>query len=138
MTTLNAARQSVYSRFKTQWEAQAPPVPAFTFEDEKFTPPSAAPWVRTVVRNLLGTQRTLGPTGARRFARSALVLVDVFVPAGAGMKISDALATLVRGIFEGVSFEGLEFFAGTVQEIGVSDGWHQTQVECPFSYEETK
>ena len=138
MTTINQARQSVYSRFKAQWEAQAPPVPAYTFEAEKFTPPVGAPWARATVRNLVGFQETLGPPGARKFGRRALVFVQIFAPAGSGMAGLDLLGSLARGIFEGVSFDGLSFAGATLQEVGVDNGWNQVQLEAPFFYDETK
>lgn len=134
MTTPNEARDAVYERFLARWGALS----AFTFENEKFTPPVGLPWVRIAVRNAESVQRSLGPVGGRRFKRNAFLFGQVFIPGDTGTKDSDALVAALQDIFEGVSFGGLDFRAVSSREVGVDDGWHQTLVEGPFDYEETK
>lgn len=134
MTTPNEARDAVYERFIARWAGRS----AFTFENESFKPPDGAPWVRIAVRNIGSAQDSLGPVGKRRFQRKALLFGQVFVPGDTGTKDSDSLVAALQDIFEGTSFEGLDFRAVSSREVGVDDGWHQTLVEGPFDYEETK
>lgn len=139
MTTVNEARDAVYERFLAQFPGLAPGVP-YTFENEAFDPPGnpPAPWVRITVRNTESTQDCLGPPGQRRFKRDALLFAQVFIPGDRGTKDSDTLVAVLRGIFEAVSFDGLDFRAVSSRETGTENGWHQTLVEGPFDYEETK
>lgn len=134
MTLPNEARAAVYSRFIALWTGGT----AYTFENEKFAPPKDAAWVRLSVRNLESAQDCLGPPGARRFRRDALVFAQVFVPLDGGLAVSDSLVSDLQGIFEGVSFDGLDFRAVSSREIGVDEAWHLTLVEAPFDYEEIK
>lgn len=137
MTSINEARTAVYDRALALFPAAAPGTP-LTFENEKFEPPEGQPWVRLTVRNIQAVQRTLGRPGNRRFQRDAMMLAQVFVPGDTGTKESDSLTEALRGIFEGVSFDGLDFRAVSTREVGVDNGWHSTLVEGPFDYEETK
>lgn len=137
MSSVNDARKAVYDRFIAQWPGLTSDT-AFTFENEKFTPPEGAAWARLSVQNQESVQETLGPPGQRRFRRSAVVFVQVFVPGDTGTAESDALVTSCRGIFEGVSFEGLDFHAVSSTETGVDNGQHMTLVEAPFEYEDRK
>lgn len=137
MTTVNEARDAVYERFIAQFPGLAPGIP-YTFENEAFDPQTDTPWVRVTVRNAESQQRCLGSPGHRRFERNAFLFAQVFVPGDTGTKESDALVTALRGIFEAVSFGGLDFRAVSSRETGTDNGWHQTLVEGPFDFEETK
>lgn len=135
MTTLNEAREAIYQRFSDEWGGAT----AFTLENEGFEAPrDGSPWVRVSVRNTYSEQACLGPVGQRRFTRFASVFVQVFQRPDAGTKDADALATASRAIFEGHSFGGLRCRAGTIKEVGVTDGWLGLLVEVPFDYEEIK
>jgi hypothetical protein len=64
--------------------------------------------------------------------------MQVFTPGDQGLTESDALVLAAQGIFDAVSFDGLDFRAMSSREVGVNDGQHMTLVEAPFDYEETK
>lgn len=133
MTTLNEARASVYDRWNTQWGVTTP----FTFDNEHFSTPDA-PWARLTVRNTESLQETLGAPGNRHFRRSASVFVQLFDLVDVGLANLDSLAQTARGIFEGVSFSGLDFTNVVIRESGVDGKWFQFVVEAFFDYDEIK
>ena len=137
--TLPEARERVYQR----WVDNVPTAltDAWTFENEDFDEPAEdTSWARVSVRDLGGGQNTLGPIGGRKFRRTAAVAIQVFTPRGSGMGTGDSLAHTVRGIFEGVSFSGLDFNNGVVSEIPPDDDdkFVQHNVVVSFDYDETK
>ncbi len=134
MTTLNEAREAVYSRFVTQWGTTTPIV----FDDEDFDEPADSPWVRLAVRNMVRGQETLGQVGNRRFRSTARVFVQVYTRTNVGVKQGDVLATQARDIFEATSFEGLDFNDGVVRETGPDGKWYQHVVDIAFDYDEIK
>ncbi len=134
MTTLGEAKESVYSRFVTEWAAETP----FVFDNEELEEPTNDPWVRVVVRSLSRRQETKGRTGNRRFRSSALVFVQVYTRTNIGVKQGDELAVQAMGIFEATSFDGLDFNDGAVRESGPDGKWYQHLVEIAFDYDEIK
>lgn len=136
MASLNQARERIYQHFATAWGSTS----AFTFENEKFAPPSGAAWVRLSVRHRVRGQETLGPAGNRKFESFGAVIVQVFTPLDNGTAAADTLAELVRTTFEGKVLlpEHIRVYAVGVREVGPSDEWHQVNVEAEFQYDETK
>lgn len=134
MTTIAESRKSIYDRFITQWGSTS----AFTFENEKFTPPPELPWVRLSVRNLTGEQETLGPIGLRKYDRRGIIAIQVFVLADTGLSQADALSKTAQDIFEGVSFSGVHTDNSNIRENGIDGKWLMMLVEIFFFYDETK
>ncbi len=134
MTTLSEAKESIYSRFVTEWAAATP----FVFDNEELEDLGNDPWVRVTVRSLTRGQDTLGRTGNRRFRSSALVFVQVYTRTNIGVKQGDDLAVQAKDIFEAVSFSGLDFNDGVVRESGPQGKWYQHVVEIAFDYDEIK
>lgn len=135
MTSINEAKEAVYSRFTTQWAAGSN-LP-FCFGNEAFDPPTTA-WVRLVVRHTAGQQDTLGPEGGRRFRRLGNIIAQVFVPIDTGEQDADAYGREITGIFEGTSFDGVSCQAADYQEIGPDGKWFQANITVPLWAEETK
>lgn len=134
MTTLDEAKESVYSRFVAQWGTTTP----FVFDNEVFEEPVDDPWVRLTVRSLSRGQETMGRTGNRRFRSAARVFVQVYTRTNTGVKQGDTLAVQAKDIFEATSFGGLDFNDGVVRETGPDGKWYQHIVEIAFDYEEIK
>ncbi len=134
MTTLNEAREAVYTRFVTQWGTTTP----VAFDDEDFEEPADSPWVRLTVRNVSRGQETLGRAGNRKFRSAAQVFVQVYTRTNTGVKQGDTLATQAKDIFEATSFSGLDFNDGVVRETGPDGKWYQHLIEIAFDYEEIK
>ena len=130
------AREALTQAWTTGWAGATPVV----FANEELDPP-AAPWVRFSVLHQTGQQETLGGEGNRRFLRSGIVSIQVFVPSGqGGLRNSDALVHTARAIFEGKNFSlnTLRCTNASVREIGEAEGFYQTNIEIDFNYEETK
>ena len=134
MTTLNEAREAVYSRFVAQWGVTTP----VAFDDEDFEEPADSPWVRLTVRSVSRGQETLGRPGNRKFRSAAAVFVQVYTRTNTGVKQGDTLATQAKDIFEATSFGGLDFNDGVVRETGPAGKWYQHVAEVAFDYEEIK
>jgi len=137
MTTLNQARGRIYQDFVTGWGTTS----ALTFDNEKFSPPATANWVRLSVRHNASTQKSLGAVGNRKFMRGGSVFVQCFTALDSGVSGADNLATVARNIFEGITLspETVYFTDVVVREIGpTDDGYYQINVEASFDYDETK
>lgn len=135
MATINEARQLIYDKFILDWNDETP----FDLDNEDFNEPEDTPWVRTVVRNRLSNQDSLGPVGVRKFLRVGAVFTQIFVPIDTGVEEADRLAELIRVMFEGVRLTGgLWFFATDVRELGPVDDYYQIVIESNFNYEQTK
>ncbi len=135
MATINEIRVIIYNRFILIWNNETP----FTLDNELFTAPENTPWVRTVVRNTVSNQDSLGNIGNRKFLRRGSVITQVFVPIVTGLEEADRLSTIVRSIFEGIRLtDGLWFFATDTRELGAVGDYYQVMVESEFNYEEVK
>ncbi len=135
--TLTQATERILQTFVTDWAALTP----FVFDNEKLVPPNPkADWVRVVVRHAGGGQESLGDVGNRKFAREGSVFVQCFTPENEGRAASDLLVTAARNIFEGktLSPESIRFTGTEVREIGVDEGYYQSNMEAFFNYTETK
>lgn len=130
------ARKAICIRWAAQWGATTPFV--FENEDNKNLDAGTAPWARFTVRNVEGGQETLGPDGHRNYVRKGLVLVQIFTPKDGGMKRGDELAHQARAIFEGASFDGIDFNNGRVREVVPDGKWQPFVAEADFIYYETK
>lgn len=133
MTTIVEAREAAYQRFVDQYSTTA-----FTFENETFTPPTDAGWVRFSVRHRPGGQETLGAVGNRRFRRRAVVVCQIYTPSNQGLQESDQIVQAIRTIFEAVSFSGLDFNDTEVRASPPVDEWHVQIIEAFFDYDEIK
>jgi len=137
MTTLSEARESVYQRFIDNFTGLSSD--RITFANEEFEAGPSDSWIRLVVKTLTRAQSSLGRVTNRRYRTTASVMIQVFVPANSGVAAADTLAYEAASIFEGVSFDGLDFDqAAIVNEIGVDGYWFMTLVESIFSYDEIK
>lgn len=136
MTTLDQAREAIYLRFETQWATRT----AFTYQNEsnKGLDAGTADWVRLSVLEVAGGQETLGPILGRRYRRNGSIIVQIFTRGDKGMSASAGHADTFRGIFEGVSFSGVDTSNAVAKEIGPDGKWHQTNVEVTFDYDEIK
>lgn len=150
--SLAQARDAIQTLFLDAWNANAatvagtdapPPVYWDNMEsaaDEP--PPRGEPWARVSVQHNLGEQSTMGAPGGRNFERYGLVMIQVFVPRGTGLVISDALCKIARDAFEGARTPDGEvwFRNATVREVGAGRDtlWFQTNVSAEFNYTELR
>lgn len=138
MTSIEDAREAIYARFMGAWDGTA--LTSVTRDNERFTPPANASWVRLAVRHNGRQQETLGGTGNRKFLSTGSAFVQCFVPLDSGTRAASVLATKARAIFEGVHMvtQEIRFNEGVVREVGPTDGYFLVLMEALFEYTETK
>jgi hypothetical protein len=138
MTTITAARESLYTEFYNSFTGV--PQARITFDNEKFDPPEDVSWVRFAVRHFGGGQESLGDVGARKFNRTGAAFVQVFIPQDTGIRDADTLAQEARTVLEGKTLlsGAVRTFDSEIREIGLNDGYFMVVVETRFEYTETR
>ena len=104
-------------------------------------PPPGKPGLRVGVRHPDGTQVSLGSmNGKRRQEMSGLVFVQVFTPAGDGLKQSDEIVEVVLDAYRtgGATPSGIQFRSARFAEIGKDGAWHQTNCLVDFLYDQIR
>ncbi len=137
MTVLGDVQTTLYQRFMTGWADRTP----YCFDNEGFDPP-AAQWARLSVRALASSQETMGRKGNRKFARPALLTVQLFEPPGQGVSTLTDLGEAARALFEGCRFEphDIRFNAVDVLTIGQVEGgrWWAVNVQGRLEYQDIR
>lgn len=136
MTMLNEARELIFQQFVDAWGDQTP----YMFQNEDLETDNLPEWARVTVLETNSTQDTLGNSGNRKFERSGVVTVQIFVRGGTGTQRLDELATIARDAYEGFTFalSSVTFLDVNVSEIGPDGSWYQYNVTANFRYYETK
>lgn len=136
MVTTLQARRDIVQEFIDEWGATSP----FTVDNEVFTPPAGAAWVRIVVRHDGSTLEAIGGVGNNKYQRTGRAVIQVFTPINQGVEEADSLAQAARAIFEGItlSSNAIRFNDGVIREIGPDGEWYQVNVEAFFQYDERK
>jgi hypothetical protein len=139
MVSLVDARETIVQRFVTLWGATS----AFCLDNEDFSPPADAPWVRLAVRHDGSNLECIGGNGSGGFntyQRTGRAFVQVFGRRDKGTREADTLAQAARAIFEGTTLSGntIRFNNVIVREIGPDGSWYQINVEAFFAYDERK
>lgn len=132
------AKQHVFDRFLDTWTGTA--LTQVVFENESSTSLDAgsSSWIRVSVREITGGQRTLGSEGNRKFRRFSRAFIQVFTPPDSGCSSGFSLAEQARELFEGESFEGLDFYNAQIDVLGMSGKWFYTLTQCDFNFDDTK
>lgn len=149
--TFSEARDAMFSRFYTDWQALAPaqndgtlPAVDWQGDDEGFAPDNSQPWARAVILHGPSSQDVLGAAGAgRSFERNGSVVIQIFAPLsrGQGLTQAEALAIIAQNAFEGktAGAGGCIWFRNvSINEVGPDGGWFQINVNADFLYPETK
>lgn len=143
MTTLAEARDAINGRLRDAVDAyNAANSTSYSvyYEDvDKAEPGAREANFRIFIRHNEGDQDTLGGAGRRRFSRAGVVMVQVMAPFGDGFTLGDALVTVARNAFEGVSTpNGVWFRRVSVKDVGKTGNFYQTNVTANFEYTETR
>lgn len=125
--------------FDTAWSGNGP-VQYDNVRVSGIPPVSTSSWARLVIRHGESFQATIqGEAGNRRFRRTGVLTAQIFQPPGAGLTGATDLGTIVRDAFEGVTSPGgIIFRRVSINEIGPSGDWFQTNVTTFFEYDEQK
>lgn len=136
-----AARDEILAFFRTAWTAngESSSVPVL-WDDVKGEIPANTAWARVTVQHASGEQATLSDhVGNRKFRREGLVTIQVFTQFGQGLRKADVLGKIAADAFEGKATQNQIWFRDvTVNEIGQSGDWFQTNVLVSFIYDEIK
>jgi len=101
--------------------------------------PAGKPWLRAGLRHADGRNASLGSVnGKKRHEMSGLVYVQVFTPAGDGLKKSYDIVQVVLDAFRsgGATAGGIQFQRARFREIGKSGAFHQTNCLSDFLYDQ--
>lgn len=132
-TRSQSPRESIYQLFVTGWGTTT----HYEFDNENANPDTDV-WVNVVVLHLNSMQDTIGHAGNRRFMEYGKAVVEIRTLTNIGTEVADALALLVRTIFEGTSYDGIQFKATTTRPVAPDGKWNRVNVETPFTYEVKK
>lgn len=136
MTTVNEAREAIYNMFINTFIGVT--ADRIAFDNEEFNAPSSGSWVRLVTRTGTRKQDTLGEQGNRRFRTGAKVFVQVYTDSNTGVQTGDSISRQAADVFDGMSFNSLDFGASVTRELGPDGKWYQHLVEVDFDYDDIK
>lgn len=125
------AQKAIEVLFNTQWGTTT----HIAFDNVDWKPEATTlKWVRLNV--LTGDSITAGLHGDVNLYRSAgVIVVQVFVKEGEGVRTALLLADQAAAIFRGLQIDGIIYRAPSVERIGPSDGWYQVNVNIPFQWD---
>lgn len=154
IATVRQARDEIMARFKAAIDAAPATAGLYVaYEDvaadaplddpTNVPPPPDAPagkaWMRIGLRHTAGANASLGGiNGKKRHEMSGIVFVQVFTPAGDGLKKSYDIVQVVLDAFRsgGATAGGIQFQSTRFREIGKSGSWHQTNCLSDFLYDQ--
>lgn len=146
--TVFQARDEILSLFKAAWDAGAESAGVLVlYADSKADIPTGMdadnnplPWARVTVQHIGSLQGSLaGSHGTRRWTRNGIVTVQIFTAFGTGLSLSDKLAMIALGAFEGKETASHVWFRNVrPEEIGQDGVWFQTNVIAEFTYDEVR
>jgi len=131
--TYDAQRNSVQSRFDTQFKVAHPGVAVF-YDNLKSADKPESGYVQLSILNGDSFLRGLGLTKLYRYA--GVISVDIYLPQKTGIKIADQYADTIDNIFRGQSFDGLLCRATQRNDIGIEGNFWRTNVSIPFQRDE--
>lgn len=143
MTGFAAAATAIRTRFVEAFHDRAPDVPIafdnvaglYTVGGETQDEPGGEPWVRLSLRGAGAQQVALGHR--RTFRHSGAVLVQIFIPAGAGEGRAQEIAEAVAAALRGVTVSGVRLAATTPPEwVGPDGAWAQWSVRTQYEFDE--
>lgn len=151
MTAVAQARDAILGTFRTAWLADAdtrdypvkyPDVAQGEFPPKTQLPGGApTPWARLTMIHSPGAggQATLsGDTGKRRYERFGVLTIELYSPAGDGMRIADEMIRVAKGAYEGQRVGGVTFHRVRPTEIGPDGPYTHTNVLVEFEYDEVR
>lgn len=99
-----AVKAAVRARLATLWQ----PENAAIREPNRTFDPQGRPWIDIRFPGAAVDRADIGDAAHPLWEEVGAFMVDVYVPAGAGPDLADALAEAVAEIFQGQEFDGVE------------------------------
>jgi len=135
--TFDEARDIILGVFKAAWDPTG--FPAVWTDLPGSAPTSETVWARATIRHATGAQASLaGENGARRWARTGTVYIQVFAPVGDGSKAGYEAAQIVVNAFQASRHENVWFRDVRMNELGTSGAFEQLNVLATFSYDDVR
>ena len=135
--TFDEARDIILGVFKAAWDPTG--FPAVWTDLPGSAPTSETVWARATIRHATGAQASLaGENGARRWARTGTVYIQVFAPVGDGSKAGYEAAQIVVNAFQASRHENVWFRDVRMNEVGTSGAFEQLNVLATFSYDDVR
>ena len=146
---IEQAHDEIIALFRTAWLAgvESATVP-LTYEDVKGDQPegprtgeaaSNAPWARVTVRTTQSRQASLANhAGQSNWETLGIITINIFTPAGDGLRLAHKLAKTAQEAFRGVTTSpgGIWFRNPRIEPVGQDGPWYMTNVLAEFTYDE--
>lgn len=123
------ARRAIETRLETNWTTTP-----IRFENVPFQE-TMQPYVALFIRDGQGMQISLGTPALRRWP--AVIVVQIFVPQDIGTKLAKTYADSIAAIFDRAQFSSgnsgtIRCRIPSIEPVGITHGWHQTNVTVPM------
>lgn len=135
---INEARDIAVRRFRLNWTGTPLTQVLVQNQDNSNVDNGDDPWVRVSVAETGGGQQTLGEAGTRKYRRQFSVFIQIYTDNNTGLEAAGALAVEARRIYEGRSFDGLDFNNARVFPTQTEEKWQLTLVEAEGEFDEIK
>ena len=110
-----------------------PIVVSVQYDNQASVTPNKIPWVRFMVKLATANQKSIGSVASRRFRKTGICMIQIFVPLGEGSGLADYIAGKIENAYTGVTKSGgIVFQTPLIYEGKRSDGWWQVNVNLPF------
>lgn len=126
--------QSLAEEFKRKWSGRT----GVAWPNVVFTPPSPMePWCRFSILSAGAERMSMGVPGQNRATYAGRIVLQVFVPKGAGEIKARRLADQAAEIFRGFRLSAFRFDLPSIKDVtastaGLADRWYQVNVDMPF------
>lgn len=136
-STVENARDEMYALARDAFAGKC----QLIYDDMKAENPNGPePWARVTVRHTAGGESSISRgNGKGRYNRVGTLYLNLFAPAGDGLRVLDPLVKVALDAYEGKTTpSGIWFTKVQVRELGIQNGLYQVNVLVNFSYDEVK
>jgi len=137
--TVDQANSDILTVFKTAWDTTG--LTALYENTAGERPSGQVSWARVSVRHGDANQDAVsGGVSNRRYERSGILTVQIFIPNGeGGLSAGYALGKVLTDAFEGIATPRQVWFRNVrVNEVGPDDEWFQFNFLADFTYTEVR
>lgn len=132
-TALGIVRQAYQNSVVSGWESNHDlPV---EWPNHALRKPEGVLWCRFSI--IAGQSFQAEISGSlKRFRNLFIMMVQIFAPADTGTAETDRLVARISDAFRGKKFSNVVFKDVTPTQVGKTEGWWQTNVACPFFFDD--
>ncbi|MGE4486369.1 MAG: phage tail terminator-like protein [Synergistaceae bacterium] len=122
-----AIHKQIEEEFTSQWAGATP----IAYGDTPFRRPQHGPFVRITVLFMESENAALGQV----VRDNGYAVIQVFTPKKEGERNNLTLADQAKAVFQNKTFGKLTFYAASVNQVGETEGFLQSNVSIPFYYQ---